>query len=183
VRLETERLVLRKPEAKDFDAYFEMWSDPEVVRYLGGEVADRKETAAGIERMLGHWERHGIGLFTVVRKEDERIVGRTGFLLWDPEGWVNAMRAELDGPLETEVGWTFARAFWNRGYATEAAIACRDLALGELCKDRLISLIAEGNAPSVRVAEKIGETLEREDIGGPFKRRVDLYSMGNRPAR
>ena len=79
----TERLVLRKPEAADLDAYVEMWSDPEVVRFLGGEVAGRKETAAGIERMLGHWERHGVGLFTVVRKEDERIVGRTGFLLWE----------------------------------------------------------------------------------------------------
>jgi RimJ/RimL family protein N-acetyltransferase len=177
VRLETERLVLRKPEAADFDAYLEMRSDPEVVRYLGGEVAGRKETAAGIERMLRHWERHGIGLFTVVRKEDERIVGRTGFLLWDPEAWVNALREELEGPLETEVGWTFARAFWNRGYATEAAIACRDLALGELGKDRLISLIAEGNIASMRVAEKIGERLEREDIGGPFARRVDLYSI------
>ena len=183
MRLETERLVLRKPEAADFDAYLEMWSDPEVVRYLGGNVADATETAAGIERMQQHWERHGLGLFTVVRKEDQRIVGRTGFLLWDAEGWVNALREELDGPLETEVGWTVASAFWSRGYATEAAIACRDLALGELGKDRLISLIAQGNVPSVRVAEKIGETLEREDIGGPFKRRVDLYSLGKRPAR
>jgi RimJ/RimL family protein N-acetyltransferase len=183
VELVTERLVLRKPEAADLDAYLEMWSDPEVVRFLGGEVAGRKETAAGIERMLRHWERHGIGLFTVVRKEDERIVGRTGFLLWDPERWVNALREELDGPLETEVGWTFARSFWNRGYATESALACRDLALGELGKDRLVSLIAEGNVASVRVAEKIGETLEREDIPGEFKRRVDLYSLGKRPAR
>jgi RimJ/RimL family protein N-acetyltransferase len=130
--------------------------------------------------MLGHWERHGIGLFTVVRKEDERIVGRTGFLLWDPERWVSALREELNGRLETEVGWTFARAYWNRGYATEAAIACRDHALGELGKDRLISLIAFGNTPSVRVAEKIGETLEREDLGGAFTQRVDLYSLERR---
>jgi RimJ/RimL family protein N-acetyltransferase len=183
VRLETERLVLRKPEAADFDAYLEMWSDPEVVRYLGGNVAGATETAAGIERMQQHWERHGIGLFTVVRKEDQRIVGRTGFLLWDPERWVSALREELNGPLETEIGWTFARAFWNRGYATEAAIACRDHALGELGNDRLVSLIAYGNAPSVRVAEKIGESLEREDLGGAFTQRVDLYSLGKRPAR
>jgi RimJ/RimL family protein N-acetyltransferase len=183
VRLETERLVLRKPEAADFDGYLEMWSDPEVVRFLGGEVAGPTQTAAGIERMERHWDRHGVGLFTVVRKEDERIVGRTGFLLWDSERWVSALHEELEGPLETEVGWTFARAFWNRGYATEAAIACRDLALGELGKNRLVSLIAFGNAPSVRVAEKIGETLEREDLGGPFKRQVDLYSLGKRPAR
>jgi RimJ/RimL family protein N-acetyltransferase len=180
VRLETERLVLRKPEAADFDAYLEIWSDPEVVRFLGGNVAGATETAALIERMQRHWERHGIGLFTVVRKEDRRVVGRTGFLLWDPERWVSSLREELDGSLETEIGWTFARAFWNRGYATEAAIACRDLALGELGKDRLVSLIASGNTPSVRVAEKIGETLEREDLPGPFSQRVDLYSLARR---
>jgi hypothetical protein len=33
------------------------------------------------------------------------------------------------------------------------------------------------------VAEKIGETLEREDIPGPFDRRIDLYSLGAGPAR
>jgi RimJ/RimL family protein N-acetyltransferase len=168
---------------EDLDGYVAMLSDPEVVRFIGGETGGKKEAADSIERMLSHWERHGIGLFTVVRKDDERMIGRTGFLLWDPERWINALREELEGALETEIGWTFARAFWNHGYATEAAAACRDAALGELGKTRLVSLIALGNTPSVRVAEKIGERLEQEDLPGPFKRRVDLYSLGNRPAR
>ena len=183
MQLETERLVLRKPDREDVDGYVEMWSDPEVVRFIGGKTGGPKEAADAIERMLRHWDRHGIGLFTVVRKEDERMIGRTGFLLWDPGRWINALREELDGPLETEIGWTFARAFWNRGYATEAALACRDFALGELGKTRLVSLIAFGNDPSVRVAEKIGESLERENLPGEFRRRVDLYSLGKRPAR
>jgi RimJ/RimL family protein N-acetyltransferase len=183
VRLETDRLVLRPPEVADLDGYAAVFADPEVVRFLWTAPQTRDESLAAIERMRKHWDRHGIGLFSVVRKEDERLLGRVGFLLWDPARWVNAMREELDGELETEVGWTIGSEHWGRGYATEAATACRDFALGELGLTRLVSVIAPENAASIRVAEKIGESFEREDLPGPFKRRVDLYSLGKPPAR
>ncbi len=175
--LETDRLLLRAPEPSDLDGYATVFGDPEVVRFLGMGSQTRDESAAAIGRMLRHWERHGIGLLSIVRKSDERLLGRAGFLLWDPQRWVSAMRSDLDGPLETEIGWTIGSAFWNRGYATEAALACRDWALGEGGLTRLVSVIAPGNIASIRVAEKIGETLEREDLSGPFDRRVDLYSL------
>jgi RimJ/RimL family protein N-acetyltransferase len=182
--LETERLLLRLPEVDDVEGYMAVFGDPEVVASLGMAPQSRAENLAGIQRMRRHWERHGIGLFSVVRKEDERLLGRTGFLLWDPERWVSAMREDLDGELETEIGWTLGSGYWGRGYATEAAIACRDWALGELGLTRLVSVIAPGNAASIRVAEKIGETFEREDLPGPyFDRQVDLYSLGKSPAR
>jgi len=184
VRLETERLILRKPELADRDGYAAIWGDPEVVRFLGGTVRGPEDVPKGIERMLRHWERHGIGLFSVIRKEDDQFVGRTGYLLWYPERWVSAMHEELDGELELEIGWTFVRAFWNQGYATESAIACRDHAFGELARDRVISLIARENFASIRVAQKVGDTLELRDIpGDTFRFPVDLYSLGKRPAR
>jgi RimJ/RimL family protein N-acetyltransferase len=185
VRLETERLVLRRPEPGDWDAYAEIFGDAEVMRFIGtGRTVAPEDVPNAIERMLRHWDRLGVGLFSVVRKEDDRLIGRTGYLLWDATRWVTAMHEELEGELELEIGWTFARAFWNRGYATEAAIACRDHAFGPLGKDRFISLIAPENIASIRVAQKIGETLEREGIAGPtFSEPVDLYSLGKRPAR
>jgi RimJ/RimL family protein N-acetyltransferase len=79
--------------------------------------------------------------------------------------------------IETEIGWTLGRPYWGRGYATEAAAAVRDFALGELGLRRLVSLIARGNEASVRVALKLGETLERENLPGPFKATVDLYAL------
>jgi RimJ/RimL family protein N-acetyltransferase len=181
VQLETERLVLRKPEPGDVDGYAEIWGDPEVVRFLGGRTLTREEAEGGIERMLKQWDRHGVGLFSVIRKEDERLVGRVGYLLWDPERWANAMHEELEEPLELEIGWVVASAFWNKGYATEAAIACRDQAFGPLGRSRVISLIAAENVPSIRVAEKIGESYERDvEISvGP----VGVYSLEKDPAR
>jgi RimJ/RimL family protein N-acetyltransferase len=180
VKLETERLLLRVPEERDVDGYLAVFGDPRTVEFLGMGVQTRDECAAGIKRMRQHWERYGVGLFSVIRNEDERLLGRVGFLMWDPRRWVGAFREDLEGDLETEIGWTLGSEHWNRGYATEAAIACRDWALGELGLTRLVSVIAPGNAGSIRVAEKIGETLEREDLPGPyFDRRVDLYSLGS----
>lgn len=176
--LETERLLLRQPERSDLDGYAAVFGDAQVMRFLGGgEVRTRAEVSSSLDRMLRHWDQHGIGLFSVVRTADERLLGRVGFLLWDPERWVNAMREELEGPFETELGWTLGSEHWNQGYATEAALACRDWALGELGLSRLVSVIAPDNIASIRVAEKIGETLERESLPGPFDRRVDLYAL------
>jgi RimJ/RimL family protein N-acetyltransferase len=184
VKLETERLLLRLPEGRDVDGYLAVFGDPRTVEFLGMGIQTRDECAAGIERMRQHWNRYGVGIVSVIRKEDERLLGRVGFLMWDPERWVSAFREDLQGDgLETEIGWTLASGHWGRGYATEAAVACRDWALGELGLTRLVSVIAPGNAASIRVAEKIGETLEREDLPGPFDRRVDLYSLGAGPAR
>lgn len=180
-RLETERLVLRKPELGDQDGYALIWGDPEVMRFLGGQPLPPERVPEAIERMLRQWDRHGLGLFSVLRKEDQRLVGRVGYLLWDTERWVNAMHEELDGDLELEIGWTVGREFWNEGYATEAATACRDHAFAELGRNRIISLIAPDNAASIRVAEKIGESYER-DVELRWGT-VGLYSLGKRPAR
>jgi RimJ/RimL family protein N-acetyltransferase len=183
--LETERLLLRVPERDDLDEYAAILGDPLVVRSLGFGPRTRDETAEAIERMLRHWERHDIGLFSVVRKRDGQLLGRVGFLLWDADRWLNALYHELEGPLETEIGWTIGSAFWSKGYATEAARAARDWALSVFGLTRLASLIAAGNTASIRVAEKIGERPERENLPGPFDRRIDLYSLeaGKDPAR
>src|SRR4029078_4150235 len=103
MKLETERLWLRIPEERDVDGYVEVF-DAEVMRFLGSATVTREGVAGGGERVRRHWERHDIGLFSVVRKEDERLLGRVGFLLWHPVRWVNAMREALDRDLAVECG-------------------------------------------------------------------------------
>jgi RimJ/RimL family protein N-acetyltransferase len=181
MKLETERLLLRLPEPADAGKFEGIWGDEETAQFVGGRKT-RREVEEMIERMSRHWERYGVGLFTVDRKEDGRALGRVGFLVWDPARWVNGFREELTEPYETEIGWTIGREYWNHGYATEAALVCRDWALGELGLTRLISLIAHENVASIRVAEKIGESFEREIEGGHFGLPVGVYSL-QAPAR
>ena len=74
------------------------------------------------------------------------FIGRIG--LWQPEGWPG-----------TEVGWMLGRAWWGRGYATEAGRAAMDWGFEHLPVDELVSLIQPGNTASIAVAEKLGETF------------------------
>lgn len=165
--IETERLLLRKPRLEDAGALLAAYSDPETMRYIGdGSTTDLPGMRAAIEKWLARWDTNGIGFFVLER--DGLVVGRAGFLVWDPETWTIS---ELDEHSEVEIGWTLVRAHWGNGYATEAALALRDW----IDRPRLISLIQHGNERSVQVAERIGESFERDVVvrGVP----TSLYSL------
>ena len=179
MRLETDRLVLRPLTLDDADALAPIYADPEVMRYLGsGEtVTNRDEVDVYVRRMVERYEADGFGALGVVRKDDGRLLGRVGFLVWDTVAWRPTTRAEADGPTEVEIGWKLGREFWGHGYATEAALAVRDYGFAELGYTRLISLIHPANAASIRVAEKLGERLEREVVTAGGQRAL-LYAVG-----
>ena len=147
VTLETERLVMRMWRASDFDEYAELCADPEVMRFLGGKVFDRTEAWRQMASMIGHWYLRGYGIWAVEEKESGRLAGRIGCI--NPEGWPGF-----------EVGWTLRREFWGKGYATEAARRALEYGFHELDRPHIISLIHPENRASIRVAERLGETLE-----------------------
>ena len=165
----TERLILRRPRADDAADPAVAYADPEVVRFMGdGSTATLTEVEEGIAEWLDRWESWGMSLCSLERREDGRVVGRAGFLRWDPETW------QVGGD-ETELGWLLAREHWGQGYATEAALALREWAVAERGLTRLISLIRPGNDRSVRVAERLGERYERDvEVRGKLSR---LYSI------
>lgn len=147
VTLETERLIMRMWRESDFDEYAELCADPEVMRFLGGKVFDRTEAWRQMASMIGHWYLRGYGIWAVEEKESGRLAGRIGCI--NPEGWPGF-----------EVGWTLRREFWGKGYATEAARRALEYGFHELDRPHIISLIHPENRASIRVAERLGETLE-----------------------
>jgi RimJ/RimL family protein N-acetyltransferase len=175
--LETDRLLLRAPTPEDADALAPMYADPEVMRYVGdGRTLTRAETERSVRRMIERWEADGFGLFTTVRKEDGAVIGRVGLLVWNTETWEPTTRAaNANGPTEVEVGYTLGREFWGHGFATEAAAAARDYALGQLGAKRLIALIIHGNTASENVARKLGLEHERDILLG--RRDAQLFAL------
>ncbi|HTS93886.1 MAG TPA: GNAT family N-acetyltransferase [Stellaceae bacterium] len=163
--LETARLRLRLARESDFPAYAAMQGDPEVMRFLNGGIGMTERGAwHSFAVMVGQWAIRGYGMLIVEPLVGQHFIGRVG--IYHPESW--------PGP---ELAWTLARPHWNKGYATEAAVAMRDWAFGALSMPRLISVIHPENLPSIRVAEKIGERLDRRmEIEG---KQVFIYAIGN----
>jgi len=160
--IETPRLLLRVPEESDLDAWTAMLADPEVARYLGPPLDSRARVAAHIRAIRDTHETQGFGGLAVVRKEDGRVVGRAGFMVWDARTWAPARLADAGEHAEVEVGWTLARDCWGRGYATEAGRACRDHGFDALGLNRIAAVIQHGNDRSTAVARRLGMSRERD---------------------
>jgi len=161
---ETSRLLLRPPEGPDLDALREIHEDPEVMRHITvvGQPTGRPAAWRMLALLIGHWHLRGYGQWTVVEKSTGDIIGRVG--LWSPEGWPGL-----------EVGWVIRRSRWGHGFATEAASEAISYGFSHVGADHLISIIRPDNARSIRVAEKIGESLERTDtLDG---HRVHIYGI------
>lgn len=149
-QIPTERLLLRAFRSEDLDQYALICGDPEVMRYVGeGKPLSRADAWRQMALSLGHWPLPGFGMWAVEEKQSNAVIGRIGF--WQPEGWPGF-----------ELGWILGRQWWGKGYATEGASVALHFAFTELGREHVISLMRRDNHASIRLAKRLGETLEGE---------------------
>jgi RimJ/RimL family protein N-acetyltransferase len=167
LRIETDRLLLRPPRREDFDAWAAFMADEEAARRIGGPLS-RPMAWRGLVAMAGSWALQGFGMFSVLERGTAAWVGRLG--PWMPEGW--------PGP---EVGWGIVRSRWGRGYATEGSAAAIDWAFDALGWEEVIHCIDPGNAPSIRVAERLGSrSLGTGRLPEPLDAEVEIWGQTRR---
>src|SRR6476661_1092271 len=147
----TARLLLRRWRPEDATPMAAINRDPEVTRFLYRPVDDA--TVRGFHgAMVAHWEQHGFGAWAVEVADGEALDGRMiGFV---GLGYPPPFLRDVQG--RPELGWRLERESWGRGYATEAALAARDDALGRLGATDLMSIIHPDNERSQSVARKLG---------------------------
>jgi RimJ/RimL family protein N-acetyltransferase len=150
--LETARLLLRHLELGDIDAIYAVIGDALAMQYYPQSFS-HDDAVKWIERNRQRYSADGHGLYAVELKHGGKMIGDCGIV-----------KQFVEGQLEFEVGYHIRRDHWGRGYATEAARACMTLAFTTFDAPRVISLIRPENAPSRRVAERNGMTVEREVI-------------------
>lgn len=161
-RIETPRLILRLYAAEDHDCVHRLASDPEIFRYSHHGPLGPEESWAMLLRHVGHWSLRGWGVFGVEEKETGALVGQAG---------LNDFRRGLGPGFDEvpEITWSFEPKVQVRGYATEAAQAAIDWMERTHGAARTVCLIHAENAPSLRVAQKLGyrELGRREYRGYP----------------
>jgi RimJ/RimL family protein N-acetyltransferase len=149
-RIESERLWIRRFNDSDLVPFMAYRNDPEVARYQSWNSCDEREARAFIREMQsaragvpGEWFQ-----FAIESKETQELIGDC------------ALRVDEHEPYRAEIGFTLAREYQGRGFASEAISGLLDYAFDALGLHRVIAIADCRNAPSVALLERVGMRRE-----------------------
>lgn len=145
--LETERLTLREMRQSDYSALCKILQNEEVMVAYEGAFTD-EEVQQWLDRQLKRYQEDGFGLWAVILKETNEMIGQCGLTMQDCE------EKQI-----LEIGYLLQKAYWHQGYASEAAIACKEYAFEKLNAEEVFSMIRDTNIASQNVAIRNGMTL------------------------
>lgn len=154
----TERLRLRPWREADLAPFAAINADPVVMEHFPS-VLERASSDAMAERIGGHFDRHGYGLWAVEVPDVAAFIGFIGLAI---------PRFTASFTPCVEVGWRLARRYWGLGYATEGARAAVAFGFAEAGLEEIVSFTVPANRRSLAVMERLGMTSEaREDFDHP----------------
>ncbi|MDG4759546.1 GNAT family N-acetyltransferase [Micromonospora sp. WMMD710] len=153
--LTTERLILRDwtADPADLARIYDIYSRPEVTRWLGVPGLPMSDSSQAAERLRVWQERHAAdhgryGTWAIEVRDTGRVVGTA--LLKPLPGRDETRRTE-----DIEVGWHLHPDSWGHGYATEAArtLVAREFAAGT---SEIYAVVSPGNDASMAVCRRLG---------------------------
>ena len=155
--IETDRLLLRPFTLDDTQAlHAAVYGSEEAMRYMpGGIPRTEKQTERVIEYYHDHWQEHGSGVWAVIHRADQKLIGQCG-LNFVPE------------IQQTEVLYAIGQEYWGRELALEAAKAACRYAFYSISLTKLAALASPENKRSVRVLEK---------LGFEYRRNIEVWKM------
>jgi RimJ/RimL family protein N-acetyltransferase len=160
--IETERLLLRMFRPEDLDELARLFTDPQVMRYVGdGQPVSREETERALNSIIKHWQTHSFGRRAAVDRQTREFVGFGGLRSLFGTG---------------EVVYHLATAHWGKGLATELARASLRFGFEEHQFEQIVAIAKPLNAASIHVMEKIGMHYEKH--ASYYDIEVVQYSIG-----
>jgi RimJ/RimL family protein N-acetyltransferase len=149
-QIESERLWIRRFKDSDLAPFMAYRNDPKVARYQSWDSCDEREARAFIREMEsaqpgvpGEWFQ-----FAIESKQTGDLIGDCG------------LRVDEDEPYRAEIGFTLAREYQGKGFASEAVSLLLDYAFDTLGLHRVVAIADCRNAPSVALLERLD--LRRE---------------------
>jgi RimJ/RimL family protein N-acetyltransferase len=162
---ETERLVARQWSLDDVEAAYEIYRDPDVVRFLGSvpqPVESLDAMRERVERWVANTTGDGYGFWALATREGT-LVGAT-------------LVKPLPDAEEVEIGWHLGKAHWGNGYATESGRGAAAYAFEVLGLAVVYAVVVRENEPSLAVARRLGMTYEGS-TDRYYGRELELFSL------
>jgi len=147
--LETNRLILRELNSNDAKSFYDLNSNPNVIKYTGNVAFKNEEEATEFLVNYPDYKLNGYGRWAVILKSTNTFIGWCGLKFDSIEN-------------ETDIGFRFFEEEWGNGYATESAIACLQYGFEKLKLKRIIGRAMKANIGSIKVLEKIGLEYESD---------------------
>lgn len=166
---ETERLIVRRMDKNDFSNLCKILQDKRVM-YAYEHAFSDEEVWEWLNRQIERYNRWGFGLWALIEKSTGEFIGQAGLTVQD---WRDKKTVEI--------GYLLCFDSWHKGYAIEAAKACKKYAFEELGVSEVSSIIRENNLPSRRVAERNGLTSDDRIVKHYYNMEMPhiVYTMKN----
>lgn len=161
--------MLRDFKLGDLDYFLRFFADPEASQHVGGPIG-REDTWRRLLTGAALWQLTGIGMWSVERLSDGATVGHLGFF-----DFLRDCEPSIAGAVE--MGWILAPEAQGQGLASEACRAILAWFEEHFGKHPMWAMISPDNAPSMRLAEKLG--FERQP-DGTYREKPQTYWL--RPA-
>ena len=148
--IDASRVTLRWISEGDVDAFYAIYSNPEVMRYWSTPPLANREAAVNlINKIQEDWQRRVILKWGIARRTDDQLIGSVTLFNLD----FNHRRAEI--------GYALGRAHWGKGYMNEALMALLKYAFEVLDLHRIEADVDPRNAASIKTLERLG--FQREE--------------------
>lgn len=165
----TQRLLLRRWQARDRAPFAAMCADPEVMRFIGsGNIMTEEQVAADIATYEASWKANGFGQFAVELRQTGQFIGFAGL----GDHTLLPRYASF-----TEIGWRISRNVWGKGYATEAAKAAMDFGVDNCGLSDIVSVCQTENIASERIMQTLGLKLDRTGVAPNNGRAIKIYTL------
>ncbi len=160
---ETERLLIRKLILDDLQAFHQLESNPEVLKYATGEVKDFEKNKNELNDLITKYNKpnNDFWIYAIERKEDKLFIGTVALV--------------KDG-FDDEIGYRFIEKYWGKGYATEI---CKGLIA--YCKEleipKIIGYVVDENIASAKILERFNFKPVKKFISEDIKLPETKYEL------
>lgn len=164
----SERLAFRLLEENDFETWLPFFENKDVTNFLAMDSTKSKVELCEFwfEKVFARYNNDLGGMNVLIDQSTGQFVGQCGLLVQD-----------IESQSRLEIGYSLLPEFWGKGYATEAAIKCKEFAFKNNFSESLISIIHPSNIPSQKVAINNDMSFKREVDGGFHGMQAHLYEI------